>query len=127
MKEIMSGNENVLAELGDFQRVYALWLIMIASGVHGRVLVRAVPEECATYVTFQIWGTPENRIECVERVQGYHKGCVGKAVAKILLENREKLARKCAIVLPDYADEEELREHWAHYLERSVYKVVRAI
>lgn len=127
MKEITSGNENVLAELVNCQRIYALWLIMIGSGVFGRVLARAVPEECATYVTFQIGLTHEKQIECVEKVQGYHNGCVGKAMAKILTENRERLARDCAVVLPDYADEEELCKGWDYYLEKSVFKVVRAI
>ena len=127
METITSSNEAVRAELETCQRIYALWLIMIGNGVHGRVLVRCEPNECASYITFQLGLTREKQVECVERVQGYHMGCVGKAMAKILTENRERLARDCAIVLPDYADEEELCRDWDYYLEKSVFKVVRAI
>jgi len=128
MGTITSVNENVRSELENCQRIYALWLLMIGSGVFGRVLARAEPEECATYVTFQIGLAHEKQIECVERVQGYHRGSIGKGIAKILLDKHKELAQKCAIVIPDYAlDEEELSEHWAYYLERSAYKVVRAI
>lgn len=130
METITSGNEEVRAELETCQRVFALWLIMMANGVNGRILARCEPDECATYVTFQLGLTRESekQVECVEKVQGYSKYSIGKGIARIILKKREELATKCAIVIPDYAlDEEELSEHWAHYLERSVFKVVRAI
>ena len=79
METITSSNEAVRTELETCQRIYALWLIMIGNGVHGRVLARVVPEECAMYVTFQMGLTREKQIECVERVQGYHRGSIGKS------------------------------------------------
>lgn len=128
METITSDNEEVRAELETCQREFALWLIMIANSVHGRVLVRCEPNECASYITFQLGLTREKQVECVEKVQGYNKYSIGKGIARIILKKHEELATKCAIVIPDYAlDEEELSEHWAHYLEKSVFKIIRAI
>ncbi len=130
METITSDNEEVLSEFLTCQRVFALWLIMIADGVFGRILARCVPEEGATYVTFQLGLSHESekQVECVEKVQGYSRYSIGKGIARIILKKREELATRCAIVIPDYAlNKEELSEHWAHYLERGVFKVKRAI
>lgn len=54
METITSDNEEVRAELETCQREFALWLIMIANSVHGRVLVRCEPNECASYKHFSL-------------------------------------------------------------------------
>lgn len=122
-----SENDAVQAELEKIEQVYAMWVILLCNSIFGRVLARYDPEECAMYVTFQIRSTPERKIECVERVQGCYRGCIGKAMAKILTERRKELAQTVAVAIPKWADEEVLAEDWPYYLEKSIYKVVRAI
>ena len=128
--EVKSTNEKVLAELEVIQRFLGVWLIMIGSLAVGRVIVRSELEEAVSYVTFQMSalnGNQAGNIDSVEKVQGYHRGCCGKGMAKLITSNREKLAKYYAITLPDRVDDEELREHWENYIERSGYKIVRAI
>lgn len=127
MRETESDNESVIAELEKIQRIYMLWVIMTINGVDGRILARADLKENVAYVTFQMFESPERRIECVKKVQGCYSGRVNRTIAKILLENREKLARNFALVFPDCADEDELSKHWEYYINRTGYKVIQAI
>ena len=77
------------AAMDELRRVFGAWLILMGSVPFGQVIVRCVPEECVSYVTFRMKLLCGGAIELTEKVSGYHRGVCGKGIGKILTANAE--------------------------------------